>query len=205
MPLFGRGLAGSTTPSHSWHEGSCRPRCPDKEDARAPRGGTGWEGDQHSLVCPQALGLQHSPWGWPGVAVNTPRTRVMLAGTVGAAPVLEPEPGVVQTLTPARHGISFQSLRKVASGSSPLLSPGVLGWAIVSRSQVSAMSPLPTVPQPGGICAWTRLWSSSNAIQVGGPVLALGLVGLKRGLAHWPASSWGKAAFAMGRTVVARC
>lgn len=105
-------------------------------------------------------------------------------GTVGAAPVLGPEP-VVRTLTtsppqPPGHRHLIPQPLEGRSRVLALLSPGVLGWAIVSQSHSSpAMSPLPAgAAARRDLCLDQAVVLIEDAIQVGGPVLALGLVGL---------------------------
>ena len=120
-------------------------------------------------------------------------------GTVGAAPVLGPEP-VVQTLPrPGRRHL-IPEPPKGRSWVLTLLSPGVLGWASISRSHSSpAASPLPTgAAARRDLCLDQAVVLIEDAIQVGGPALALGLVGVGGRCSTGPFTlpSWGQAVVA---------
>ena len=99
-----------------------------------------------------------------------------------------------------------------------MLSPGVLGWASISRSHSSpAVSPLPTgAAARRDLCLDQAVVLIEDAIQVGGRALALGLVGAGQALAlglvgagqallRWPLHPChpGAKLWLLGRTVVA--
>lgn len=88
-----------------------------------------------------------------------------------------------------------------------MLSPGVLGWASISRSHSSpAASPLPTgAAARRDLCLDQAVVLIEDAIQVGGRALALGLVGAGRALLRWPLHPChpGAKLWLLGRTVVA--
>lgn len=88
-----------------------------------------------------------------------------------------------------------------------MLSPGVLGWASISRSHSSpAVSPLPTgAAARRDLCLDQAVVLIEDAIQVGGRALALGLVGAGQALLRWPLHPChpGAKLWLLGRTVVA--
>lgn len=117
-------------------------------------------------------------------------------GTVGAAPNL----ACCSDPVPPGCGHLIPEPQKGRSQVLTIISPGVLGWASVSRSHSSpAVSPLPAgAVARRDLCLDQAVVLIEDAIQVGGPVLALGLVGAGRALPAGPFTlpSWGQAAVA---------
>lgn len=116
---------------------------------------------------------------------------------MGAAPILGLEPVPPRAPLPGRRHL-IPEPQKGRSQVLAMISPGVLGWASVSRSHSSpAVSPLPAGAMARrDLCLDQAVVLIEDAIQVGGPALALGLMGAAGPAGPFILPSWGQAAVA---------